>query len=331
MRTFPRDQMDHLLRFFISDIIDEIMPCYFQKHKKLLLSVKDNKEYQDSIISMLIHELNSDWQCAVSWADIKGNLFHYIITLSYPCKPNEAPLYIRKKEAHFARDELFYADLFDIFIRFGVDINGIDSFFGQSPLCAAIGFDQTNIAKALLNPGNAKINLNQTSNEAWGKTTALILAIQRGNKEIIELLIKKGADVNQADKNGLTPLHWSCVMLQQDMMQLLLQNGANKEARTKQNKRAQDYLATGLNDHDFLKQIKSQISAPLHGIFIQANDTLAPELRPLIAHFWGDRKAFIKYLTKKIDKENARTKCVLALEKGILSLPSLLNSNSHLH
>ena len=39
--------------------------------------------------------------------------------------------------------------------------------------------------------------------------TLLFLAAQWGHKEIVELLIAKGADVNAKDKNGRTPLDWA--------------------------------------------------------------------------------------------------------------------------
>ena len=47
-----------------------------------------------------------------------------------------------------------------------------------------------------------------------------------------ELLISKGADVNATDVNTSTPLHFAAISGDIEVVQLLLANGANVNART---------------------------------------------------------------------------------------------------
>ena len=46
--------------------------------------------------------------------------------------------------------------------------------------------------------------MNAKDDNGW---TPLHFAVYYGHKEIVELLIAKGAEVNAKDKNGWTPLH----------------------------------------------------------------------------------------------------------------------------
>lgn len=51
------------------------------------------------------------------------------------------------------------------------------------------------------------------------------------NKELAELLIKKGADVNVKDKWDSTPLHYAAYYGGKEIVELLVNNGANIEAK----------------------------------------------------------------------------------------------------
>jgi len=56
----------------------------------------------------------------------------------------------------------------------------------------------------------------------------------RGETEVVEMLIKLGADVNILDEDGKTPLHDACLKGQVNTARLLLDRGAKIDARDKE-------------------------------------------------------------------------------------------------
>lgn len=63
--------------------------------------------------------------------------------------------------------------------------------------------------------------------ESWRNDYLFWLVCQNGHKDIAELLVGHGADINFADKDGLTPLSIICQNGHVDIVQLLLARGAN--------------------------------------------------------------------------------------------------------
>jgi len=65
--------------------------------------------------------------------------------------------------------------------------------------------------------------------------TALHLACANGHKDVAELLLENGADVNAENKGGHTPLHIATRSTQchEDIVQLLIDRGANINSKTK--------------------------------------------------------------------------------------------------
>ena len=63
------------------------------------------------------------------------------------------------------------------------------------------------------------------------QSTPMHIAARIGHKEILELLIAKGGDVNAKDKDGDTPLHGTA--LREDFAVLLIAKGANVNAKGK--------------------------------------------------------------------------------------------------
>jgi len=97
---------------------------------------------------------------------------------------------------------------------------------GEPPLVTAIGNDKVEAVEALL-AGGAKVDLKILKDNE----TALMLAAYRGNISIIEILIKKGANLNAKDDNGLTPLFFAVASGKLDAVKLLLDKGADKKVR----------------------------------------------------------------------------------------------------
>jgi len=64
------------------------------------------------------------------------------------------------------------------------------------------------------------------------KLSALSWATLAGNKEIVDVLLEKGADVNWRSAEGHTALHGAAFLGRYDIAELLLANGANINARS---------------------------------------------------------------------------------------------------
>jgi hypothetical protein len=63
------------------------------------------------------------------------------------------------------------------------------------------------------------------------KETPLHKAAYWGRKEIAELLIAKGADVNAKEQDGYTPLHWAARNGHKEIAELLIAKGADVNAK----------------------------------------------------------------------------------------------------
>ena len=108
-------------------------------------------------------------------------------------------------------------------IRQGADVDRKNN-MGQTPLMLACAGDfrtMEEVETALLEAGaDASIADNQSR-------TALHMASQAGNKDIIRLLCDNGVDVNGSDQQGKTPLILAAREGQNDMVAFLIENGAD--------------------------------------------------------------------------------------------------------
>lgn len=86
------------------------------------------------------------------------------------------------------------------------------------------GQSQRDILRLLVNLG---ADLNQRDAEG---STPLIKAIQGGNRVLVKNLIIQGADVNLADRSGNSPLEVASRSGNQEIIRLLKRNGAVSEA-----------------------------------------------------------------------------------------------------
>jgi ankyrin repeat protein len=115
---------------------------------------------------------------------------------------------------------------------------------GLTPLIFASREGDIESARALLDAG---ANVNQASEYGW---TPLLTAVNNRNYQLAKLLIERGADVNLANKGGWTPLYLATDnrnieggdypvpkpdMDHLELIQLLLEKGANPNARIKDN------------------------------------------------------------------------------------------------
>ena len=67
--------------------------------------------------------------------------------------------------------------------------------------------------------------------KAWDGATALTHAVNYREKEMAEILIKNGANMNSTCSNLTTPLHFVLMLRHEEFVLLLLQNGASLNAK----------------------------------------------------------------------------------------------------
>lgn len=94
---------------------------------------------------------------------------------------------------------------------------------GENPLHIAAILEDVTCAKELILKKVSKVNTLST-----GRTSPLHMACMRGHIEMVKFLIQSGAHVNQADDDGLTPLHLAVASgATTTLVAFLLDQGAN--------------------------------------------------------------------------------------------------------
>ena len=88
-----------------------------------------------------------------------------------------------------------------------------------------------------------------TSSLSFGQDRDIFKAIKSGDTRVVqEILMDKKFDVNQADDQGHTPLYFSCLYRNPEMVKLLLENGANinKESQESIDRSFEEEYATDI-------------------------------------------------------------------------------------
>lgn len=98
---------------------------------------------------------------------------------------------------------------------------------------------KTDDIQAMIDKG-VKIN----AHDAVSGITPLVMASMHGRLEIAQLLVKNGADVNLAAKNGTTPLI-AAASKSLELVKFLLEKGADPAARTQEDEGAFTYAIVG--------------------------------------------------------------------------------------
>ncbi len=105
----------------------------------------------------------------------------------------------------------------------GFDVNTIDP-TGQNGLFIAIREPSPKVARVLVDSPEIDLNALNTQGES-----PLMLAALKGQLELADRMVKKGADVN---KTGWTPLHYAATTGQLQIIRLLIENHAYIDAES---------------------------------------------------------------------------------------------------
>lgn len=116
-------------------------------------------------------------------------------------------------------------DLAELLIANGADVNAIDR-GGRTPLRYALMTSRTDIARLLIDRGaNVNIDISIRNKFAY---KALHVAVMMGDREFVELLLEKGADVNAKDLQGQTPLQLAEEQKRTEIAELLRKYGVKE-------------------------------------------------------------------------------------------------------
>ena len=74
---------------------------------------------------------------------------------------------------------------------------------------------------------------------------SLHAAVKRNDTAAVQQLLEKGTEVDSIDADGLTPLMLACMNLQEENIRLLVQAGANPDARNPRGTSARQMLLRG--------------------------------------------------------------------------------------
>lgn len=124
----------------------------------------------------------------------------------------------------------------------------------------------------------AKKNLNEK--DPMGGSSPLITACLYEKKEIAQLLIKAGADLNFQNNDGSTPLHVAAFFCKPEMVKLLLAHKANKTIKNKYGSTALETVSGAFKD---VKPIYEPMKQMLEPMGVKIDLAYIEKTRPLIA------------------------------------------------
>jgi len=125
------------------------------------------------------------------------------------------------------------------------------------PIHYAVASQDVMITSFLLNISKEQLNFMTKQ-----KTSPLHFAVTSGCYQMVLLLLKSGANLNQANTNGRTALHMAMINLDINIARALLSFGAKIDAQDSQGKKPYDYAVSRNNTAliGYLESINSKKS-----------------------------------------------------------------------
>ena len=147
---------------------------------------------------------------------------------------------------------------------------------------------------------------------AGAQTSPIAVAAMSGDRETVRALLKKGADVNEAQGDGTTALHWAAMKGDAELARMLIYAGANLRATTRLGSYTPLYLAA--------KGGHAEIVAALLAAGADANAATSSGATPLmIAAAAGDTRTMTSLVENGADinaKDSAKGETALMFAAG---------------
>lgn len=242
---------------------------------------------------------------------IRGNLLQAFGSFSYRAKEdpfNTCPPYYLGFTAKHRLSKPQAKTVIEFLLSHGLS-HQRDILFKQFPLSTAIGFDNNPVALALIElVATQSPHILNDATKGRFPCTPLLLAIQKGNREVFDALLKtQKVNVNLPDsEHGLTPLHWAVIMGLPDMVERLILEGANVNALSNTGKTPLNYLS--LN--------KNQIAPKIINGQPTLYSTQEAALKPIAVHFNNNLDTFLK-MRNALLKKHSKTISNLLIKKAV--------------
>lgn len=198
-------------------------------------------------------------------------------------------------------------DIVKFLIEKEADLNIQQKETDDTALTSAVTRGYTEIAKLLINA--PKIDLNKKA--VYGET-ALMRAAHYGHKDIVELLIKKGADLKIKDSTGRTAFIMAAVGGHENIVKLFIQKG--EEVKVNQEKLIA--MAVAMGHVDMVKFLINE------GADLNITDNFGK--RALMRAVKMDHKDMVEFLIEKGAKFDQEELIDIATKKGHTEIVKLL-------